>query len=200
MEKILTNKQTEKTRTEIVKLEKMCEKLNAKIVPQFNELEICELTLDLLKDALFNRSVKIIEMIWKQSEPEFENVKLQAVKTMFKNAIQMQIDKFLSSTRINIDLGLFQYIAVSNGVIQLVEGYKESIEKSNYYYIETEQEKAVYDALSKIADGINDFRASLGENAKRLFHRDEDFLKFLTSNKDGLFQFDADTDIKFLAK
>lgn len=200
MEKILTNKQTDKTCMEIVKLEKMCEKLNKKIVPEFKGLEVCELTFDLLKDVLFDRSAKTIEMIWKQSETEFRNVKMQAVRAMFKKAVQMQIDGFLAATKISIDLELFQYITVSNGAIQLVEGYKESIEKSNYYYIETEQEKAVYDALSKITEGINDFRTSLGEKAKTIFRRDEDFLKFLTVTETGVCEMDFETDYKFLAK
>ena len=200
MEKILTNKQTDKTRIEIVKLEKMCEKLNDKFIPQFNELGICEITLELLQDAFFNKSAKIIELVNQQAEPEIKKAKNAAIKAMFKNAVQTQIDEFLASTRLSIDYELFQYITVSNGAIEPVEGYKESIEKSNYYYIETEQEKAVHDALMKIADGINEFNYSLGENAKRLFHRDEDFFKFLTSTKNGVIEMDLDTDFKFLAK
>lgn len=200
MEKILTNKQTEKTRIEIVKLEKMCEKLNDKFILQFNELGICEITLELLQDAFFNKSTKIIELVNQQAEPEIKKAKNAAIKAMFKNAVQAQIDEFLASTRFSIDYELFQYITVSNGAIEPVEGYKESIEKSNYYYIETEQEKAVHDALMKIADGINEFNYSLGENAKRLFHRDEDFFKFLTSTKNGVIEMDLDTDFKFLAK
>lgn len=200
MEKILTNKQTDKTRIEIVKLEKMCEKLNDKFIPQFNELGICEITLELLQDAFFNKSAKIIELVNQQAEPEIKKAKNAAIKAMFKNAVQTQIDEFLASTRLSIDYELFQYITVSNGAIEPVEGYKESIEKSNYYYIETEQEKAVHDALMKIADGINEFNHSLGENAKRLFHRDEDFFKFLTSTKNGVIEMDLDTDFKFLAK
>ena len=200
MEKILTNKQTDKTRIEIVKLEKMCEKLNDKFIPQFNELGICEITLELLQDAFFNKSAKIIELVNLQAEPEIKKAKNAAIKAMFKNAVQTQIDEFLASTRLSIDYELFQYITVSNGAIEPVEGYKESIEKSNYYYIETEQEKAVHDALMKIADGINEFNHSLGENAKRLFHRDEDFFKFLTSTKNGVIEMDLDTDFKFLAK
>lgn len=200
MEKILTNKQTEKTLIEIIKLEKMCEKLNDKFIPQFNELGICEITLELLQDAFFNKSAKIIELVNQQAEPEIKKAKNAAIKAMFKNAVQTQIDEFLASTRLSIDYELFQYITVSNGAIEPVEGYKESIEKSNYYYIETEQEKAVHDALMKIADGINEFNHSLGENAKRLFHRDEDFFKFLTSTKNGVIEMDLDTDFKFLAK
>lgn len=200
MEKILTNKRTEKTLIEIIKLEKMCEKLNDKFIPQFNELGICEITLELLQDAFFNKSAKIIELVNQQAEPEIKKAKNAAIKAMFKNAVQAQIDEFLASTRLSIDYELFQYITVSNGAIEPVEGYKESIEKSNYYYIETEQEKAVHDALMKIADGINEFNHSLGENAKRLFHRDEDFLKFLTSTKNGVIEMDLDTDFKFLAK
>lgn len=200
MEKILTNKQTDKTRIEIVKLEKMCEKLNDKFIPQFNELGICEITLELLQDAFFNKSAKIIELVNQQAEPEIKKAKNAAIKAMFKNAVQAQIDEFLASTRLSIDYELFQYITVSNGAIEPVEGYKESIEKSNYYYIETEQEKAIHDALMKIADGINEFNYSLGENAKRLFHRNEDFFKFLTSTKNGVIEMDLDTDFKFLAK
>ncbi len=200
MEKILTNKQTDKTRIEIVKLEKMCEKLNDKFIPQFNELGICEITLELLQDAFFNKSAKIIELVNQQAEPEIKKAKNAAIKAMFKNAVQTQIDEFLASTRLSIDYELFQYITVSNGAIEPVEGYKESIEKSNYYYIETEQEKAIHDALMKIADGINEFNYSLGENAKRLFHRNEDFFKFLTSTKKGVIEMDLDTDFKFLAK
>lgn len=200
MEKILTNKQTDKTRIEIVKLEKMCEKLNDKFIPKFNELGICEITLELLQDAFFNKSAKIIELVNQQAEPEIKKAKNAAIKAMFKNAVQTQIDEFLASTRLSIDYELFQYITVLNGAIEPVEGYKESIEKSNYYYIETEQEKAIHDALMKIADGINEFNHSLGENAKRLFHRDEDFFKFLTSTKNGVIEMDLDTDFKFLAK
>lgn len=200
MEKILINKQSEKTRIEIVKLDKMCEKLNNKFIPQFNELGICEITLELLQDAFFNKSTKIIELVNQEAEPEIKKAKNAAIKAMFKNAVQMQIDGFLAATRISIDLEFFQYITVSNGAVQLVEGYEESIEKNNYYYIETEQEKAVYDALSKITEGINEFNSSLGENAKTIFYRNEDFFKFLTLTKSGVCEMDLETDYKFLAK
>ncbi len=52
----------------------------------------------------------------------------------------------------------------------------------------------------KIADSINEFNHSLEKKKKRLFHRDEDFFKFLTSTKNGVIEMDLDTDFKFLAK
>ena len=82
MEKILINKQSEKTRIEIFKLEKMCEKLNNKFIPQFNELGICEITLELLQDAFFNKSAKIIELVNLQAEPEIKKAKNAAIKAM----------------------------------------------------------------------------------------------------------------------
>lgn len=200
MEKILINKQTDKTRIEIVKLEKMCEKLNDKFIPQFNELGICEITLELLQDAFFNKSAKIIELVNQQAEPGIKKAKNAAIKAMFKNAVQAQIDEFLASTRLSIDYELFQYITVSNGAIEPVKGYKESIEKSNYYYIETEQEKAVYDALLKIADGINEFDSSLGETVKKHVFAADYYINFLIKKQNGLVEFDTETDIKLLAK
>lgn len=203
MEKILINKRPNKTRVEIVLVEGICKKINEKLIPEFNKLNVGEFTSNLLDDALFNQSSKIINLLTKQANDELKSVKNVAIKSVYENAIKEQKENFLKSSYITLTIEeelLIKYVTIVNGTAVPIEGYKDQIKEDNFYYIESEQEKALYDALSKIADGINEFNSSLGETVKNYVTTPKYYDNFLIINQNGLFQFDTDTDVKFLAK
>jgi hypothetical protein len=97
-------------------------------------------------------------------------------------------------------LDVFPYLVVEDGKIKALPNAEQQIREGNYYYIETEQEKQLYDALCKISDGYNEFMGGLGANAKRLIISIRQVEQLLISDEKGLIFPDNFNDYKSLTQ
>lgn len=203
MKKILINKQTERTRRDIMSVDGLCKKINEILIPEFLKLGISEFTADFLNDALFNKNQKAIELLKIQANEETSKVRNLAIKSVYDRAIAEQIESYIQSSKISISVNeefLLKYVAISENTATPTDGYKEKISEENLYFIETPEELAIYNALLKIADGINEFNSSLGETVKKHVFAADYYINFLIKKQNGLVEFDTETDIKLLAK
>lgn len=170
MEKFLMNKNSQKSEKEIIELKNTRSIFENKFIPIFEALNIGELTTELLKDVFQNKGTEVSKLVLIQADKDISKIRNRAIREQLINSVNIQIDEFtLSCDKISktINLDLLPFLTVEDGQIKFAPNAEQSIRKSNYYYIETEQEKLLYDALCKISEGYNEFIGGLGVNAKR---------------------------------
>lgn len=144
--------------------------INSKLTPAFESLNIGELTTELLNDILLNKCVGVSKLVLIQADKDVAKIRNRAIREQLLNSVGMQIDEFvISCNKIigEVNRQLLSFLTVEAGQIQYIPNAEQLIRESNYYYIETEKEKIVYDALCKIAEGWDEFYSSINENAKR---------------------------------
>lgn len=203
MEKILMNESSQKSEKEIIELKNTISVLESRFVPIFETLNIGELTTDLLNDTFKNKGNEVKKMVLIQADKDVLKIRNQAIRDHLLNSVKSQIDDFAIncgklSKKINLDV--FPYLVVEDGKIKALPNAEQQIREGNYYYIETEQEKQLYDALCKISEGYNEFMGGLGANAKRLIISIRQVEQLLISDEKGLIFPDNFNDYKSLTQ
>lgn len=203
MEKILMNESSQKSDKQIIELINTVSVLENRFIPIFETLNIGELTTDLLNDTFKNKGNEVEKMVLIQADKDVLKIRNQAIRDHLLNSVKSQIDDFAIncgklSKKINLDV--FPYLVVEDGKIKALPNAEQQIREGNYYYIETEQEKQLYDALCKISEGYNELMGGLGANAKRLIISIRQVEQLLISDEKGLIFPDNFNDYKSLTQ
>lgn len=203
MERILMNENSPKSDKQIIELKNTVSVLENRFIPIFEALNIGELTSELLHDTFKNKDNEVIKLVLTQADKDVLKIRNKAIKDHLLNSVTSQINDFaLNCDKLSkkINLELFPYLIVEDGKIKALPNAEQAIREANYYYIETEQEKQLYDALCKISEGYNEFMGGLGANAKRLIISIRQIEQLLISDNKGLIQPDNFNDYKSLTR
>ena len=203
MEKILINKMDQISERQIAELKVLKSLIDKKLIPAFESLNIGELTTELLSDILINKCVEVSKLVLIQADKDVSKIRNRAIRKQLLNSVDLQIDKFITSSNniaSEVNTQLLTFLTVEAGQIQYIQNAERMIRESNYFFIETEAEKRVYDALCKISDGYNEFMGGLGAEAKRLIFSIIQVEQLLISDEKGLIFPDNFNDYKSLTR
>lgn len=189
MEKVLINKMDQISERQIAELKVLKSFIDKKLMPAFESLNIGGLTTELLSDILINKCVGVSKLVLIQADKDVSKIRNRAIREQLLNSVDLQIDEFITSSNniaSEVNTQLLTFLTVEAGQIQYIQNAERMIRESNYFFIETEAEKRVYDALCKITEGWNEFYESIGENAKRHIWSLRHVERFLTKDSNGL--------------
>ena len=203
MEKIFMNENSPKSDIQIIELKNTVSVLENRFIPIFEALNIGELKIELLNDTFTNKGNEVIKLVLIQADKDVLKIRNQAIRGHLLNSVKSQINDFAincSKLSKKINLEVFPYLTIEDGKIKVLPNAEQAIRESNYYYIETEQEKQLYDALCEIASGYNKFMGGLGANSKRLIFSIKQVELYLLLDEKGVIIPDSFNDYKSLAQ
>jgi len=174
MEKILINENRGQSERQLASLKALKEIIATRLVPKFNELNIGELTTELLFDTVHGCE-KIEEKIMELGRIDSAKFRIESMREQIIEGASDMADTFKlfckelfvdSSARIAVRDGLLHYIEVSGEKVDFIQDHEKILRESNCYYIEDGKQIKLHSAISAFADALNDIYKIMGERAK----------------------------------
>lgn len=169
MEKILIRDNQLAADQDVIMMENIVNELNEKLLVNFADLNIGELTNELLLDIIAGNCAKVERMIKDQADRDVKKISSPAIKKTLLSSIEPLIAEFrtIADKLKQRDMSRFmQYVEARDGKICGVENAEELIRENYRYYIDDPKEIEIYSRLRAIADNYNEFMALITDRAK----------------------------------
>jgi len=194
------NKQT--AQLNISRMKSLKSEIEKNIVPAFDNLNIGELTTELLNDALIGDCAKIKVRVREQAQMDIESIKSPAIRTTLLKGVDTVLFEFTqvcSKVQKLKGVEMLNFIFVEKNEINILPDAESIINEECKEYIENENELAVYNALLATIKGIDDFTNALGKNAtERLGNRPFSQIFSYIISDNGKLSIDPQNDYKSL--
>ena len=203
-EKILLRENEDTAQLNISRVKSLKLGIEKNVVPAFDNLNIGELTTELLIDALVGECAKIKVRVRKQAQTDIESIKSPAIRTTLLKGVDTVLFEFAQTCnkvqKLN-SVELLNFIFVEKNEIQFLPDYESIITAECKEYINNDKELAIYNALLATIKGVDQFTHALGKNSsERLGNRPFSQIFSYIISENGKISIDIKNDYKSLTK